>query len=178
MRLIDADKLLEAFSNSEHIIETTSGLEVMEMLAIKEIIDNAPTYNQVGHKMTTAEGFITNPEWYKGDLISRDVLKNKLSFVYDCAYIESKSKEGIASDIIDEIDKAPTVSQPDFKAGYKQAILDGQTNFKRPRGEWIKIGELGLAYKCNKCEEISVIPENFCPNCGADMRKETSNGER
>ncbi len=37
------------------------------------------------------------------------------------------------------------------------------------QGEWIKIGEIGLAYKCNKCDEVSVIPENFCPNCGASM---------
>lgn len=41
---------------------------------------------------------------------------------------------------------------------------------ERPQGEWVKIGELGLAYKCNKCEEVSVIPENFCPNCGASMK--------
>lgn len=43
MRIIDADALLKAFANSEHIKETGSGLDVMEMLAIKEIIDNAPT---------------------------------------------------------------------------------------------------------------------------------------
>ena len=42
--------------------------------------------------------------------------------------------------------------------------------YERPQGEWIKIGEIGLAYKCNKCDEVSVMPENFCPNCGADMR--------
>lgn len=43
MRTIDADALKEAFVNSEHIKETTDGLDVMEMLAIKEIIDTAPT---------------------------------------------------------------------------------------------------------------------------------------
>lgn len=45
------------------------------------------------------------------DLISREALKKELNFVYSCAYIESKSKEGIASDIIDVIDNAPTVPQ-------------------------------------------------------------------
>lgn len=33
------------------------------------------------------------------------------------------------------IDNAPTVELPDFKEGYKQAILDGKTNFSRPQGE-------------------------------------------
>lgn len=42
MRLIDADALLNAFATSKHIKETTSGLDIMEMLSIKEIIDNAP----------------------------------------------------------------------------------------------------------------------------------------
>lgn len=49
----------------------------------------------------------------------------------------------------------------------------------RPHGEWITIGEeqgaLGIIYKirkCSKCgwEHSLVIPDNFCPNCGADMR--------
>ena len=65
-----------------------------------------------------------NWESTKGDLISREALKKSLNFVYDCAYIDSKSKEGIVSDIIDEIDNAPIVPLPDFKEGYKQAILD------------------------------------------------------
>ena len=41
--LISRSDLLKAFAESNHIKETASGLDVMEMLAIKEIIDNAPT---------------------------------------------------------------------------------------------------------------------------------------
>lgn len=51
-----------------------------------------------------------NSEQVKGDLISRATLKEKLQYVYSCEYIGSKSKEGIVSDIIDEIDKTPTVN--------------------------------------------------------------------
>lgn len=49
----------------------------------------------------------------------------------------------------------------------------------RPQGEWIEenseTGALGIKYtwlKCNKCgwSHGLVIPKNFCPNCGADMR--------
>lgn len=44
-------------------------------------------------------------------LIDADTLKKKLQYVYSCDYIDSKSKEGIVSDIIDEIDNAPTVEE-------------------------------------------------------------------
>lgn len=79
----------------------------------------------------------------------------------------------------DLIENAPTVPLPDFKEGYKQAIIDGKTNFSRPQGEWIEenseTGALGIKYtwfKCNQCgwDSSLVIPKNFCPNCGADMR--------
>ena len=36
---------------------------------------------------------------------------------------------------------APTIPLPDFKEGYKQAILDGKTNFSRPQGKWIPVSE-------------------------------------
>lgn len=47
-------------------------------------------------------------------LIDADELEKKLQYVYSCDYIDSKSKEGIASDIIDEIDNAPTVDVMSF----------------------------------------------------------------
>ena len=39
----------------------------------------------------------------------------------------------------------------------------------RTQGEWISIG----AYEvCKDCREVRRFPHwNFCPNCGADMRK-------
>lgn len=50
---------------------------------------------------------------------------------------------------------------------------------KRPQGEWIitreKQGAFGIIYKmkkCNRCywESSLLIPRNFCPNCGAEMK--------
>ena len=54
---------------------------------------------------------------------------------------------------------------------YIEGYKAGKRDFAPKQGEWDKIGEMGLAYKCNKCGEVSVIQTNFCPNCGADMRK-------
>ena len=48
-------------------------------------------------------------------------------------------------------------------------------NTERPQGEWIIDGH---HIRCNKCNDYicntdregNKIPDNFCPNCGADMR--------
>lgn len=60
-------------------------------------------------------------------LIDADKLKKSLNYIYDCAYIESRSKEGIASDIIDEIDQAPT------------AVNEMLTS-ERPQGDMLPVG--------------------------------------
>lgn len=126
----------------------------------------------------------------KGDLISREVLKKEFEKVYPLA---TNEMGGIVNKrIYDIIDNAPTVEPcyqttscldckmydkekhncPRFCEVIRSAIEE------RPQGEWIKIGELGLAYKCNKCEEVSVTPENFCPNCGAKMREDSENEQQ
>ena len=43
MRLIDADKLLEAIANSGAVWETNDCIDVIEILTVKKIVDNAPT---------------------------------------------------------------------------------------------------------------------------------------
>lgn len=64
------------------------------------------------------------------------------------------------------IDNAPTVRN-EYMRGYEAA----EREYKRPQGEWID------GY-CNKCGASTPCDgwgrdreSNFCPNCGADMRK-------
>ena len=91
-------------------------------------------------------------------------------------------------DFLEAIDNAPTVPLPDFKEGYKQAILDGKTNYSRPQGEWIVTAEDndGVHRICcpfcsyekgsNNTDPIIVTFNDFpkfCENCGADMRGDT-----
>ena len=41
------------------------------------------------------------------------------------------------------------------------------------RGVWIEAREEDPCYwKCSECKRQVDYKENFCPNCGADMRKE------
>ena len=42
----------------------------------------------------------------------------------------------------------------------------------RPKGHWIGyVRSNGTVYHCEKCGRKTVVKENFCPNCGADMRE-------
>lgn len=70
------------------------------------------------------------------------------------------------------IDNEPTAPLPDFKEGYKQAILDGKTNFQRQQGEWKQNFGDGFkyGYECSICKNHEWERGNFCSNCGADMR--------
>lgn len=60
-----------------------------------------------------------------GDTISRDSLKKSIE--EKATFIDGDS----LYKIIDIIDNAPIAPLPDFKDGYKQAIIDGKTNFSR-----------------------------------------------
>ena len=78
------------------------------------------------------------------DLISRSELKKKIEEVqYTQEFcIEHQIDYSISMQMLGMIiNNAPTVPLPDFKEGYKQAILDGKTNFSRPQGEWIPVSE-------------------------------------
>lgn len=77
------------------------------------------------------------------------------------------------------VEDAPSIPLPDFKDGYRQAIIDGQANYSRPRGEWIEQGY--LEYKCSVCGRHILLEDHwtnitkdypFC-HCGADMRDDS-----
>lgn len=60
---------------------------------------------------------------------------------------------------------------------YERVIANGIPYEERPQGEWIIDGHHIRCTKCNEyiCNtdrEGDKIPDNFCPNCGADMRGE------
>ena len=121
-------------------------------------------------------------------LIDADTLKKSIKSYADDQYDENEYLGEYA--IMDIIDNAPTIiycsqtpeglplmdlrerSQSDFKEGYKQAIIDGKTNYSRPQGEWIVRDGEPMTYKCSFCGELNCCKGNFCPDCGADMRGE------
>lgn len=60
---------------------------------------------------------------------------------------------------------------------YDEAKRKAKAKFERPQGEWVKwnfktFGAFGdWEYKCSNCEKVYDGEYNFCPNCGAEMRK-------
>ena len=77
-----------------------------------------------------------------------EVLKARIS-IYDCCKADHESNEAIYLAI---------------------KALKG----KRPKGEWIKHSTYKDVLICSKCNHGSnqvYDTFNFCPNCGADMRK-------
>ena len=127
-------------------------------------------------------------------LIDADELKKKFAYITHIRFTADMGQGGFEmfseKEIEDIIDNAPTIPQPDFKEGYKQAIIDGKTNFSRPQGEWLshydyceKHGynpSVSIAFWwCDRCEQAVEHPTNFCPNCGADMRgKKNESGNK
>lgn len=116
------------------------------------------------------------------DLISREDLKKKLQARHDNGEEDFDKGYNIGIETaIDLIDNAPTV-EPDklvtlkdaYQEGHYDGYLEGYTkaiNEERPQGEW-KVD--GCLIACNKCGRILLKASelyNFCPNCGADMRK-------
>lgn len=99
------------------------------------------------------------------DLISRselkEVLRKRQWYIDDIEEVEKI------------IDNAPTVETPTI---YEFKGCDN-CELERPKGEWINpylsstTGEFSA--RCNICGEdiMTSLHHNFCPNCGADMRK-------
>lgn len=113
----------------------------------KTILANAKLYKDNGWGSADVWDAILNgiPYEPKGDPISREALKKSTIFTK-----VNNGAELIDIEVVplETIDNAPTIPLPDFKEGYKQAIIDGKTNYSRTKEEWIPVSER--------------LPEDFC----------------
>ena len=81
----------------------------------------------------------------------------------------------------DDIDNAPTVSfmiSPDYVTelqNLNKELVKQLEQAERPQGKWIDY--TGLFLECDQCQFKTVFWGRFCPNCGADMRKEADNDD-
>ena len=116
-----------------------------------------------------------------GDLISREALKEQINATdFDFGDYYDNTEE-IRKRVCEVIDNAPPVPQVTVFAenADEKAIEDMKAELQnaiesRPQGEWINEHYDGgfWYHTCNKCKsELEITStENFCRNCGADMR--------
>lgn len=105
------------------------------------------------------------------DTISRSALKNDLKQYFSDGVLDSVSAKLAFNMILRKIDNAPTVDiNTELSVAYLKGRRQGQSE-ERPQGEWIKKYKGQVNSFCSECDyEVGKIT-NFCPNCGADMRK-------
>lgn len=87
-----------------------------------------------------------------------DELKNDAQRINDMFFFDG---------ILAILDSQPTIDPKRGKwKGYWKSQFMGCDDFGNP------IYRDGKIYYCSKCNRRTIIKENFCPNCGADMRGE------
>ena len=114
------------------------------------------------------------------DLISREALKEKLSGENYQTWTHEYGYAIPTEWVMNAIDNAPTVDVWQLRQeATENALKKAEVLYGRPQGEWIKhIDNLfpeESTEECPFCHEEQLIrlgnDDNFCPNCGADMRK-------
>lgn len=110
------------------------------------------------------EAFVSSEqEIYCKDCARRKGIKNgKERFIYEIGDTPCR-----ACGIMDILDDVEAYSEA-FPAEVKPVV----------KGEWVEFEQraLGHTYLCSVCQTIHWGISNFCPNCGADMRKEANDG--
>ena len=88
-------------------------------------------------------------------LIDADALMEKLeAWKKEAERINANINYTFASAIMAQVNAEPTIEE-------------------RKTGEWIELDfTQAWEYKCDQCGRLSDFKDNFCPNCGADMRGE------
>lgn len=125
-------------------------------------------------------------------LIDPDALKHKFAQITYARFTADMGQGGFEmfseKEIEEIIDKAPELGYEDgvlsvenatrraveleeaYNNGWSDGFNEGEN--ERPLGEWIfhKDYNESCRYGCSQCGNLNNIPNNFCPNCGADMR--------
>lgn len=97
----------------------------------------------------------------------------------DFAYGATSAYEH-AGDLLDEMPTIKTFTLADIEEQYRKGLEKGLED-ARPHGEWITTSNIwedddlsgwGYYKECSCCHNQERRRTPFCPNCGADLRKE------
>ena len=115
----------------------------------------------------------------KGDLISREALREDLRRFFPIEVLEGIEPKTLFAQIMHDIDNFPTVCGNNPK-WCESCVSKGKCASTRPQGEWQHWGspfsdeQVINSIVCSVCGtrfvEIQDEIFNFCPNCGAKMK--------
>lgn len=97
--------------------------------------------------------------------------KTPVSISNKNTYMETAENRTTVDEAIDWLSTLPLACKDGAKA---KLITDMAIEALKDRlqGEWIAEEEYGDLWVCDQCGFASEYKDNFCPNCGADMRGE------
>ena len=108
-------------------------------------------------------------------LIDAYTLKNDLITFFPDECLEGITAKTLFKQILTDIDNAPTIETKECPYSCekcaKKMICELGKEMNRPKGKWITENLEKPYGKCNQCGEICEV-DNYCGNCGADMRGE------
>lgn len=105
-------------------------------------------------------------------LIDADALNYK-----NLAEVNGRLTYVLTAEEIDNATIVETYTIEDIQEVRENALILGAKLAQRPKGEWITGGKDVTGqyfydeFICNQCFVVVTDKSNFCPKCGADMRK-------
>lgn len=184
-KLVDAKCFLERYSNphDKWTEAINIGIEAIEIVMDQE--EQEPTIkSDLGvEEINIIDKSNFSQEQYKADLQSaydcgyNQACKDKITMPYatpdNCGnYIEQTTKNNLEVDCIDRNSIKYYPGTGGYMYASKGEIDKLPSVTPQPRkGHWIHRNAFLVPWKCSECNYKSESYDNFCPNCGADMRE-------
>ena len=111
------------------------------------------------------------------DLISREALRKEVTEKVNFTTADGHIAYNKMLKLIDNAPPVETFTLEDMQNIYDAGVDSVIGKYDKAKGEWSQysfhdLGAFGdWDYKCSKCNKVNGWKANFCPNCGADMRK-------
>ena len=113
--------------------------------------------------------------------ISRDDYKGIMAYIDELPSVQPEPFEDAVrrADVVDMLEMYPFVEYSEYETAREVVMRLPSAQPERKNGNWVGIDDDPCeTFECDRCgfvldDWIQGALYNFCPNCGADMRKET-----
>ena len=182
------DDSVDVIAVVNSVIDNAESVDITNDCSLKEF--GECSYNETGCSDCSVKANIREAlkDRTNGDLISRSDLRKAVVEPLNRSTIHDFGEVVKLDDLLKIIDSAMSMEYtflPQYKAdlqcAYDCGFEQGKKEAKRPQGTWVDKEQTGRSgdgrefkYFLTVCSECGKSPDvlgnNFCPNCGADMR--------